>query len=289
MNREERTRVIAGHIVKFLKKNSPIILSVLAGTGVIAVGVTVAKATPKAVKAVEKAENEKGEKLTKFEYVKAVAPSYILPAIVTVATEACITSSAVISKKHEISLTAAYGLIDNSFRAYRAKVIEKHGIEEDADIRHEVVRECANFHTIGVDIPDQKTIWVDEYSGNTVIAYEREIMDAEYHANRNFTLKGYLTLNELYYFLGMPPTKEGEVLAWSAEEGYSWIDFEHTRVDNPDDNGTPIYSISTVFDPGVYGEDTEYPREDDEELPWDIVSEAGTVSTSVAAEKGGSK
>lgn len=48
-------------------------------------------------------------------------------------------------------------------------------------------------------------------------------MDAEYHLNRKFVLRGYASLNEFYMFLGLPQTNLGEVLGWTCTYGYSWI------------------------------------------------------------------
>ena len=81
-----------------------------------------------------------------------------------------------------------------------------------------------------------------------MVKYEREVMAAEYHLNRNFIIAGGVTLNMLYDFLGLPQTKEGEELGWSLCDGYCWIDFEHTLL-SKDDGGMPVYSIDAVFSP----------------------------------------
>ena len=52
---------------RFVKRNASTILSVLGVVGVIATTVTAVKATPKAMEFVKKAEEEKGEKLSKWE------------------------------------------------------------------------------------------------------------------------------------------------------------------------------------------------------------------------------
>ena len=76
-------------------------------------------------------------------------------------------------------------------------------------------------------------------------------MDAEYHLNRNFILRGETNLNEFYEFLGLEPTDAGCELGWdlwSGEMYYgnSWIDFEHHLVTS--DNGD-YYRIEYPFEP----------------------------------------
>ena len=83
--------------------------------------------------------------------------------------------------------------------------------------------------------------------------YEREIIDAEYHFNRNFTMRGYAFLNELYEFLGMPKTEYGGIAGWSLCSGIMWVDFEHRLIDN-DDGGPACYSIDMVFSPEILEE-----------------------------------
>ena len=83
--------------------------------------------------------------------------------------------------------------------------------------------------------------------------YEREVIDAEYHFNRNFTMRGYAFLNEFYEFLGLPMTEYGRIAGWSMSSGIMWVDFEHRLIDN-DDGGTACYSIDMVFPPEVLEE-----------------------------------
>ena len=81
-----------------------------------------------------------------------------------------------------------------------------------------MAREFCGYHQIGLDTPDEKVIFYDEISGESITCYEREIMDAEYHLNRNFVMRGYASLNEFYEFLGLPQTERGEELGWTMSD-----------------------------------------------------------------------
>lgn len=148
---------------------------------------------------------------------------------------------------------SAYTLLNNYYKEYRGKLMELYGEETDIEIRNAMARTHCNYHQIGLDAPDGKVIFYEEISGESILCYEREVMDAEYHLNRNFTLRGYALLNELYEFLGLPLTEYGGTVGWSVYSGIGWIDFQHRLIDN-DDGGIPCYAIDMIFPPEVLEE-----------------------------------
>lgn len=230
-----------------------IILCCFAAFGVVGTAVMTAKATLKAEKILEKSENEG---LCKKELFLKAAPAYIPAIMLGVGTICCIFGVNTLNRKQQTSLMGAYSLINNSYQEYRRKLTELYGKDVDIEIRNAMAREHCNFHQIGFDEPDRKSLYYDEFSGESVFCYEREIMDAEYHLNRNFAMRGYAFLNEFYEFLGLPPTEYGEIAGWSVISGVGWIDFEHRMIDN-DDGGTACYSIDMIFCPEVL-EEWEY-------------------------------
>ena len=75
-------------------------------------------------------------------------------------------------------------------------------------------------------------------------------MDAIYHLNRNYILRGYTVLNELYDFLGLDPTDIGSIMGWAPlDEGMYWIEFNHRKTEM--ENGTEFYIIEMPFEPSV--------------------------------------
>lgn len=239
----------------FFRKNSPTILTCIGAGGMIATVVLAVKATPRAMKLLEDAENEKGEGLTKTEVIVTAGPAYIPATIIGLSSIACVFGANVLNKNQSASLASAYALLENSYKEYREKLIELYGKEADKEIRDAIIRDHCEYHVIDCDIPEDKLVWVDEISGNSVVRYEREIIDAEYHLNRNFTMRGYASLNEFYEFLGLPTTDYGDAVGWSISDGIYWIDFEH-RLVSRDDGGPSVYAIGMVFGP-----DEDYLRE----------------------------
>ena len=131
---------------RFLKRNGSTILTVIGVCGGVYAAVKAVKDTPKAMVLLSEAETEKASipdyvyyqnpdfydnreqiTLTILEKAKTVAPVYIFPAVVGVASIACLLGANILSRKQQASLMSAYVLLDRSFKEYRnaAKLCRK--------------------------------------------------------------------------------------------------------------------------------------------------------------------
>lgn len=233
--------------IGFIKKNSPSILSFLAVGGVVGTSISVGNATNKATKKLELVREEKGEKLNNIEIVRVTAPIYIPAILIGGSTIACILGANVLNQRRQATIASAYALADQTFKEYREKLIELHGKEADEEIRGEIARAHCDYHVLGINYPDRKVKWYEPYSDRYFEMYERELIDAEYHLNRNFILGGACSLNSLYEMLGLPATDEGERIGWCVCDGYMWIDFEHVL--QKDRQGNEYYILQPMFPP----------------------------------------
>lgn len=215
---------------KFLRRNSSTILTCLGAVGVVATSVMAVKATPKVLTLIENAEEEKGDKLTKFELVKVAGPSYIPAVIMGGATIACIFGSNVISKHQQAALMSAYALLDNSYKEYKNKVDELYGEEAGKHVREEIAKD--KYTGDGVLLDDGKELFYDFYSGRYFESTKERVLKAEYETNRALYVNYSVSLNEFYEALGIDPMPEYEDMGWSCgqiEEMYwhNWIEFDH--------------------------------------------------------------
>ena len=217
----------------FLNRNASAILTCLGGAGVVATSVMAVKATPKALKLLEQAEEEKGEKLTKTEAVLAAGPVYI-PAIVTGATTiACIFGANVLNKRKQAALMSAYALVDNSYKEYKRQVAELYGDEAGERINEEIAKDA--YEDDDVEIEDGKQLFYDLFSDRYFNATPEAVQQAEYRINRNLTMRDYAYLNEFYEELDIEPIDSGYEFGWSVGLCYEmywqpWIDFTHKKV-----------------------------------------------------------
>lgn len=245
----------------WFKRNGSTILTFLGAGGLVMTVIVGIRATPKAMNACANAQSEKQDgDLSKFEMVKAAAPSYIPTIAIGTGTLICIFGANVLSRKQQAALAGAYAVLESTYREYRHKVQMLCGPETDLAIEKAIKEEQQ-------DREDDRPPW-DElqtfYIQGQPQFFERtmeEVLQAEYHLNRNFILKGEVTLNELYEFLDLPITDEGEQLGWNTYDGeafygYQWIDFYHRHYQTED--GVNVCSIEIPFGPHM--RETQYPK-----------------------------
>lgn len=248
----------------YVKRNSSTILTVAGAAGMVATVVTAVAATKKAISLVEKAREEKGEELTTSEMLVVAAPSYIPTVLFGGATLACIFGANVLSRRQQASLASAYMLVDGMHKDYRNKVKELLGEETDTKIRDAIAMdkcEDAGAYVPGygsLNTDGETRLFYEEYRGRYFESTVEAVLNAEYHLNRNFSMRGYTNLNEFYEFLGLPETAEGEVIGWSSwqlAEQYeaTWIDFSHRLVTM--DDGLECYIIEFPLPPAINYED----------------------------------
>lgn len=224
---------------KFVKRNASTILTCAGGAGVVVTTVMAVKATPKALRLIEEAKNEKGEDLTKFEVVKAAGLAYVPTVISGVTTIACIVGANMLNKRQQAALMSAYAMLDNSYKQYRKKVEELYGNEANNLIRAELAKDKYEEEDEILEEDDGKLLFYDQYSERYFRATHETVLQAEYELNRVLNMDYYASLNEFYCLLGIDGTDYGDYVGWSAAQlsemnWSSWIEFWHEKVEMED-------------------------------------------------------
>lgn len=234
----------------FLNRNASTILTCVGGVGVVATSIMAVKATPKAVRLLEEAKKEKGDRLTKTEVVKVAGPIYI-PAILTgVATVACIFGANVLNQRKQAAIMSAYALIDSTYKDYRTKVEELYGEGADSNVRKEVAKD--KYLDDDIEAEDGKELFYDQFSCRYFNATMADVIHAEYEINKKISLWGGAFLNEFYELLDIPGVDYGTQLGWSsgslmADTWGNWLDFKHEKVTM--DDGLECHIIEMSVDP----------------------------------------
>lgn len=242
---------------RILKNHSPTILSIIGVLGVIGTAVLAAAATPKAIERLEQAKNEKGEELTKFETVLATSPVYVPTVFVGISTIVCILGANVLNKKQQASLVSAYALLEESYKEYRNAAKKVYG--DDAD--EKIIAVMADYAYVSADgwhvyDPDhdtdsEKVLFYDFYSQRFFNAPIGQVINAEYHINRNLQVHGDVTVNDFYDFLGLDEIPYGDNIGWILDDmmagGLVWLDFDNrfTTIDG----GMECYIITPAWMP----------------------------------------
>lgn len=181
---------------------------------------------------------------TGLELVKLYAPAVIVGTL----SVAGIVSSHRILKKRNVALAAAYATIDQGFKEYRGRVIERFGKELDRELKYNI-RAKEIEETITDENGEEKTVktTVNVADPNLNSDYARFFdetcpgweKNSEYnltflkmqqaYANEKLKCQGHLFLNEVYDMLGMPRTQAGNIVGWVYDEenpvGDNFVDF----------------------------------------------------------------
>lgn len=234
----------------FVKRNSSIILTVIGGAGVIATSIMAVRETPKALKLIEDAKEEKGEDLTVFETIKVAGPVYVPSILMGVSTIACIFGANALNKRKQAALMSAYALLDNSYKEYKSKTVELQGEDFNSCVREEIAKD----RYTGDDNSDDndKVLFYDEFSGRYFNSTMEDILKAEYEINKRLSEWGGIYLNDFYALLKLPTTDYGDYLGWSAGgmcETYrtQWLDFKHEKFKL--DDGLEGYILTFSYEP----------------------------------------
>lgn len=261
MKRNQLIKNTFNNMISYVKTNAPTILTFASAAGVVVTSVLTVKATIKAVELVNEAECAKEEPLTKTEIIKVAGPCYIPSVFVGVSTIACIFSANVLNKHQQAALVSAYALVDNSFKDYKNKLKELYGEETHNNIVDSLAVEKAKqidiwsegcFSNCNLAIEDgssEPRLFYDEYSGRYFESTIERVMNAEYHLNRNYILRGDASLNELYEFLGLEKTDYGDAVGWCCCNEIYWIDFNHRKT--VFDDGLECYILEMPLGPSA--------------------------------------
>lgn len=248
---------LLGQSRAFLERNASTILTCIGGVGVVATAVLAVKATPKALKVLEQAEEEKGEELTKMEVVKVAGPAYIPSVLVGVSTVACIFGANMLNKRKQAALMSAYAMLDNSYKEYKKKAVELYGEDADDRIREELAKD--KYEEQKIEVEGDMRLFYDEFSERYFESTMEKVIKAEYEVNKKISQWGGASLNEFYEKLDIPQTDYGKHMGWSSDHlmetaWNTWLDFEHKKTLIDDDLECIIISFSSepLFDHEYY-------------------------------------
>lgn len=234
-----------GELVKYLSKNSPVILTGCAVAGAfVAVGLAV-RATKPALEHIreEKIEHrdriiikdgdtrednelteEEIEKiqLKPTEVVKAVWRDYIPTAIALGGTTACIIGAHSISAKRTAAMAALYTMSESALKEYKEqaeKVVGKKKAEEITDaVNADRVAKNPPVEGQIANMGGGQTLCYEPITGRYFWSTPEKILAAVNDLNaRMIGGDERIPLNEYFYELGLDGTKYGEDQGWSVE------------------------------------------------------------------------
>lgn len=183
---------------------------------------------------------------TGWKLVKLYAPSVIMGAL----SITSILASNNILRKRSVALAAAYTAIDQSFKDYRGRVVERFGEVVDRELKYNLKAEKITEKVLDEETGKEKKVKntievaqsIDGYSDYARFfddgcdGWEKDaesnlyfLRTQQQYANDLLVARGHLFLNEVYDMLGIPRTKAGQVVGWIYDSknpiGDNYVDF----------------------------------------------------------------
>lgn len=252
----------------YLKRSSPAILTCLGAIGVVATSVLAVKATPKAVDIIRAHEGIDHEgnyyTPTKLEVIQLTWKCYIPAALVGLSAITCIFGANVLNKRNQASLASAYALLSESYQQYRKAAKAVYGEDADSKIKAQMAKDTYvsadgySVYSADMDLESERILCYDLFSKRYFTSTMAAVLNAQYHINRNLQLRGSVSINEFYEFLGIDKIENGDDIGWSIDEfiedGIMWLDFDnrHTILDD----GLECCVISTLMNPNKFSFET---------------------------------
>ena len=231
----------------WLTKHSPEILTGLGIAGMITTTVLAVKATPKAIKLVEKKKEElelnPEDKLTVVETVQAAWKPYIPAAITGVVSTTCLIGASSVNLRRNAALAAAYHLSETALSEYKEQVIETFGKNKEKKVRDNVDK--ARVERTPIDdkevilTGDGDTLCFDYHSGRYFKTSIDKLKKIENVLNAKLLREDYLSLNDFYDELGLSFTRVGDDLGWHITKGLIEFSFSTQLV-----NDTPCLVLN---------------------------------------------
>ena len=237
-----------------ISKNSPTILTGFGVGGLMTTALLTGTATIKAVRLVDEVNHRNWNnpdfyELTKKEIVGLTWKFYIPALAMCVVTGACVIGSNSINQRRNAALAALYSLSETAFREYKTKVVEEIGRNKELKVRDGIAQDRVTNNPVG-----DRTIIItgngevlcydalsDRYFKSSAEKIRQQVLDLNY----DLMTEMWLSLNDLYYAIGLPSTKLGDQMGFDLDKGKIEIDYSSQLTPE----GQPCLVIDTTVYP----------------------------------------
>ena len=245
-----RINKLLNQTVKVISKHSPELLAAFGIANIVMAVVSAVRDTSEALPELySKQEENEDNEITVTEVIKTAAPYYGRTITHTALAIGSVALGAKISYSQKSALAtslAATKLISSEY----SKQVK--ALNPDVDRQAKI-----NAANRGIDDHEYRTgeiTFIDAFTGKRFTATMNDVNEAEYEMNRLLQLKGIVSLNDFYRFIGLEadPTID-ERFGWCSDAeafyGYKWIDFKHKFVKDPKNKSKEVCKIFYPFEP----------------------------------------
>lgn len=197
----------------------PAILTGLTCVGVVSTSVMAAKNTCTAWDILKEYDGDHPDATTRDRFLK-VAPIYVPTMLMGAATIACAIGAHTTNRAQTAAMASAYAIAQEAATRYRDKVIESVGEKKVKEIDDKVSEEVLKAHPKSdqpVIFGTGKVLCFDTLSSRYFLSDMETLRKIQNDLNKMILDDTWVSLNELYYRLGMDAMNLGEHLGWSVD------------------------------------------------------------------------
>lgn len=208
------------------KKHSPEILTGVGIAGMLTTTVLAVKATPEALRRIEKKKRDENHRtLTVMQTIQVAGRCYIPAAVTGVVSTACLIGASTLNGRRNAALATAYSLSETAMHEYKNKVVETIGEKKEEAIRDSIDKDRIERNPPSQEIlmaeGNGKTLCYDALIGRYFYSDIETLRHAANRLNRQMTMMSepYISLNEFYMEIGLSVVEIGEDLGWNVSKG----------------------------------------------------------------------
>lgn len=232
----------------FIYNNSSTIFTCVALAGVVSTTSLAIEATPRAAEAIKEIpEKEK----TKWNVVKIAAPYYIPTMLSGALTATCIICANSINLRKNAALAGACSIAETSLKEYQSKVVETIGEGKAKKIKDAIAEDAIKNNPVSqneiIMTGNGDVLCYDCVSGRYFMHDIEKLRKIQNDINRDMFSDMCVSLNEVYYAMGLNGIGVGEELGWTIDYP---LEFSFTSKLTEDNK--PCLVIDYVYQPFTY-------------------------------------
>lgn len=259
-------KTFASNAAQFVSKNSPTILTSCSVAGTISTAVLAAKAHTKANQVLFEERQrrivteEPGVELHPTvpfkERFKLTWKYYIPPVAMGAVTIACSIGANCINLKRNAVLAGAYALAETSLKEFKDAAQEIVGEEKVKEIKDKIIDDKINDNPPSQNqvttITKGDILCYDPYSDRYFESSEEKIRHAVNIANTELFANMRLSMNDMYYALGLKPNKFSATRGWDLNDALDYrkdFPIEPRFTAHLSEKGIPCLSVEFFPEP----------------------------------------
>lgn len=237
-------------VKELLAENASAILTAGGVVGTVGTGILSARAGFKAAELIQRETEVRQDDpesdrfaVQRSEAIKLTWPLFLPPVGIGGVTIGSIILGHRISANKVAALVAAYGISERRFEDYKAKALEKLGVNKEEKLRDEIVQDRINDNPPDgqvIILGGDKVLCYDMLTGRYFQSSMEEIRKAENAINMAMLNHEYASLSEFYDHLELAPTNYTDEVGWNLSRN-GQLEVKITTAVSPD--GKPCLAI----------------------------------------------